>query len=240
MGNLQSFLHWQFLGIWQSLWRSFLESLHVYTTQIRNKWDCWKSSAQSKRWHLCRIVAIRSGWKLVGRFHGMQNQSAKRSRSLIWWEDPYERRFGKPFKGPIIPFGSLVEVVAVWIWKGDILIADLEDWKIGRERNIDQTKRWWIHISFCRWYSKIVRKRPRIPRTQTCKEWRSQWRTLRRTGRVSNDRNKRWRWCPERLLVDPRWLHLSSSHWTSSSTPCIERRNIPYSTEIHRRDQSFS
>ena len=22
---------------------------------------------------------------------------------------PYERRFGKPFKGPIIPFGSLVE-----------------------------------------------------------------------------------------------------------------------------------
>ena len=22
---------------------------------------------------------------------------------------PYERRFGQPFKGPIIPFGSLVE-----------------------------------------------------------------------------------------------------------------------------------
>ena len=25
------------------------------------------------------------------------------------WKTPYERRFGKPFKGPIIPFGSLVE-----------------------------------------------------------------------------------------------------------------------------------
>ena len=36
-----SHLHWQFLGIWRSLWRSFLESLHVYTTQIGNKWDCW-------------------------------------------------------------------------------------------------------------------------------------------------------------------------------------------------------
>ena len=24
-------------------------------------------------------------------------------------ETPYERRFGQPFKGPIIPFGSLVE-----------------------------------------------------------------------------------------------------------------------------------
>ena len=35
--------------------------------------------------------------------------SAKRSRSLVWWENPYERRFGQPFKGPIIPFGPLVE-----------------------------------------------------------------------------------------------------------------------------------
>ena len=65
---------------------------------------------------------------------------------------PYERRFGKPFKGPIIPFGSLVEyypfsaedqsrihqfgkkvlpglflgyaLYAGGIWKGDVLIAD--------------------------------------------------------------------------------------------------------------------
>ena len=67
----KSHLHWQFLGIWQGLWRNNMESLYVYTTQIRNKWDCWKSSAQNKRRHLCRIVAIRSLWKLVGRFHGM-------------------------------------------------------------------------------------------------------------------------------------------------------------------------
>ena len=62
---------------------------------------------------------------------------------------PYERRFGKPFKGPIIPFGSLVEYYqrpvknpSVWkeslSWivprirsvrgeKGDVLIADLEE-----------------------------------------------------------------------------------------------------------------
>ena len=70
---------------------------------------------------------------------------------------PCERRFGQPFKGPIIPFGSLVEyhpitakdqsrihqfgkkvlpgmflgyaLYAVRIWKGDVLIADLEEWK---------------------------------------------------------------------------------------------------------------
>ena len=68
---------------------------------------------------------------------------------------PYERRFGKPFKGPIIPFGSLVEyhpitakdqsrihqfgkkvlpglflgyaLYAGGIWKGDVLVADLEE-----------------------------------------------------------------------------------------------------------------
>ena len=68
---------------------------------------------------------------------------------------PYERRFGQPFKGPIIPFGSLVEyhpitakdqsrihqfgkkvlpglflgyaLYAGGIWKGDILVADVEE-----------------------------------------------------------------------------------------------------------------
>ena len=68
---------------------------------------------------------------------------------------PYERRVGQPFKGPIIPFGSLVEyhpvtakdqsrihqfgkkvlpglflgyaLYAGGIWKGDVLIADLEE-----------------------------------------------------------------------------------------------------------------
>ena len=68
---------------------------------------------------------------------------------------PYERRFGRPFKGPIIPFGSLVEyhhvtakdqsrihefgkkvlpglflgyaLYAGGIWKGDVLVANLEE-----------------------------------------------------------------------------------------------------------------
>ena len=68
---------------------------------------------------------------------------------------PYEKRFGQPFEGPIIPFGSLVEyhpitakdqsrihqfgkkvlpglflgyaLHAGGIWKGDVLVADLEE-----------------------------------------------------------------------------------------------------------------
>ena len=70
-------------------------------------------------------------------------------------ETPHERRIGQPFKGPIIPFGSLVEyhpitakdqsrnhqfgkkvlpglflgyaLYAEGIWKGDVLVADLEE-----------------------------------------------------------------------------------------------------------------
>ena len=42
-----------------------------------------KSSAQSKRRHLCRIVAIKSGRKLVSRFHGMLYLSARRHRSIV-------------------------------------------------------------------------------------------------------------------------------------------------------------
>ena len=74
---------------------------------------------------------------------------------LVDGKTPYERRFGQPFEGPIIPFGSLVEyhlitvkdqsrihqfgkqvlpglffgyaLYAGRIWKGDALIADLEE-----------------------------------------------------------------------------------------------------------------
>ena len=84
---------------------------------------------------------------------------------------PYERRFGKPFEGLIIPFGSLVEYHPIiakdqsrihqvgkkvlpglflgytgWIWKGDALIADLEE----LER--------WTHRKYIRKDS--MRKRP--------------------------------------------------------------------------------
>ena len=68
---------------------------------------------------------------------------------------PYERRFGRPFNGPVIPFGATVEyhlisrkdlsrlyhfgqkvlpgiflgyaLYAVGIWKGDIMVADIEE-----------------------------------------------------------------------------------------------------------------
>ena len=82
---------------------------------------------------------------------------------------PYERRFGEPFKRPIIPFGAVVqssnlqekvlpaiflgyERIAGGIWKGYILIADLEELEIldasyiyprrlKRQRSVDHTQK---------------------------------------------------------------------------------------------------
>ena len=42
----------------------------------------------------------------MGRLHGMLHLSAKRHRPIVWWENSIRDFLGKPFKGPIIPFGS--------------------------------------------------------------------------------------------------------------------------------------
>ena len=74
---------------------------------------------------------------------------------LAGGKTPYGRRFGEPFQGPIIPFGGMFDyfpisakdqsrlhqvgekvlpgihlgyaLVAAGIWKGDILVADIEE-----------------------------------------------------------------------------------------------------------------
>ena len=105
--------------------------------------------------HLCSIVAIRSGWKIVGRFHGMLHLPAKRSRSLVWWENSIWETFWETmertdhsdwFTGWVLPYlcEGPVKNPAIWkerltwivpwmrfvrggIWKGEILVADLDE-----------------------------------------------------------------------------------------------------------------
>ena len=89
-----------------------------------------------------------------------------------------------------------------------------------------------FHIPIRRWNIKTVWKRSWSPRIHsktgpTCNESRSQRRTSRKTRRSPTNRLTRWRWSPQRLLVNRRWIHLSSSHWTSCSAVRAERRIIP-------------
>ena len=91
----------------------------------------------------------------MGRFYGMLHLSANHSTSLVQWEDALRETFWATTKGPIIPFGSLVEYHSFIakdqsrihqfgkkvlpglflgyalhverIWKGDVLVAHLEE-----------------------------------------------------------------------------------------------------------------
>ena len=180
---------------------------------------------------------------------------------------PYERRFGEPFKRANNTFwingwissdftewpsknSSIWQESVTWnlswlaggIWKGDILIADLEDLEklnasdictriTNAKEVLIRQKRWWIHIPICRWYSKNCQERDYEFRILTLRREptvRSEDLSGEIHGEpwVSTDRIHRWRWSPCRPLVDPRWLRLSSPQWTSSSTLCAEGRNI--------------
>ena len=97
--------------------------------------------------------------------------------------------------------------------------SEINPRRIKCKRSIDATKGWTFLFPVADGTAKLSGRdhefrEPTLWREQPVSE-RSERRTSRRTRRVSTDRNNRWRWIPKRLLVDPRWLHLSSSHWTS-------------------------
>ena len=105
----------------------------------------------------CRAVLLQSGLNESWWADSMECYTHLRNVTdlLSDGKTPYERRFGQPFEGPIIPFGSLVEyhpitakdqprihqfgkealpglflgyaLYAGGIWKGDVLVADLEE-----------------------------------------------------------------------------------------------------------------
>ena len=65
------------------------------------------------------------------------------------------------------------------------------------------------------------------------------WR-IRRVSTTTSRLTSGCRRSTKSFLVHVRKLHIPSSQRTSSSTPCAKRRIIPYSTEIHWRNQNYS
>ena len=143
-------------GIWESMWGFIMESPHFNTSSIRDKWHRWKSRSTSKRRYFSRVL-IQSGLDERWWADSVECHCYLRHVQdlLSDGKTPCERRFGKPFNGPIIPFGSLVEyypisakdqsrihqfgmkvlpglflgyaLYAGRIWKGDIMVADIEE-----------------------------------------------------------------------------------------------------------------
>ena len=197
---------------------------------------------------------------------------------------PYERRSGESFKGPIIPFGSLVEyyptsakdqsrihqfgkkvlpglflgyaLYAGRIWKGDVLIADLEELEtmdaseIYSERlnamDVIFPKKWKNRFSSRRWTNQTFWERsgtenthfdtgtPNSRRRSKIFSWRIRIVSTFTTSRLTSG----CRWSDKWFLVHVRKLERPPSRWTESQTLLAERRIIPYSTEIHWRLQN--
>ena len=274
--------------MWQSLWRFFLESLHVYTTQIRNKWDCWNSSALSKGRHLCCIVAIRSGRWVVGGVHGVLHLSATCPRPLGRNENSLWMTIWRTIQRTNISFGAMVEYHPISmrifnktssIWQESISWYLSWIW-IDRGRNVERRysfwlrtwekmdasesyprrihakevwvtqKRRWIQIPSSRWYSKIVRTRLRLPRTHSMagtdrKERRFQWRTSRCAEieelekLIASETYPRRLNAKEVLITPKRWrIYISCGRWFSNIIR--KRLRIPRThseTGIHRKER---
>ena len=139
------------------------KSCDTYRFVLVHKRDCWKSSAQSNRRYLCCIVAIGLGWKMVGRFDGMQNLSAKHSRSLVWWENALWKTFWATiwrtdhsvwFTGWVLAYLCERPVKNPSIWKESLTWIvrrirslrgrNLEGWRTGcRHRGVGNDGRIW-------------------------------------------------------------------------------------------------
>ena len=257
----KSHLHWQFPGIWQSLWRSFLESLYVNNTQIGNKWDCWESSTQSERRYICSIVAIRSGWKSVGGFYGMLYLSAKHSRSLVWWENSIRKAFWRTisrtnhsvwFIGWVLPYLCERPVKNPSIWKESLMWIvprirfvrgrNLEGWHFGcRPWGVGNDGRIGNLLEKTFWRrsgtenTHLDTGTPNSRRRSKGFSWR-----IRRVCSATSRLVSGCRWSYERLLVHVGKLHIPPSRWTQSRTLLAERRIIPFSTEMHWRLQNYA
>ena len=106
----KSHLHWQFIGIWQILWRSSMESSnfgHLIDLRqmvlLRERYAEWMKGTSA--------VSLQSGLDEKWWADSMECCCYLRNVQDLKADGktPYERRFGESFKGPTIPSSALVE-----------------------------------------------------------------------------------------------------------------------------------
>ena len=259
VAEAKSYSYVQFIRIWQELWRSIMESSNVCTSSLTKKRNCRTSFSTSKIGNISCVIAIQIGWKEEVRIYGMLLLSAKCPRptgKLSTNEDlenlPKHWRntlqSSERDKARIHQFGKKVwpriyALSAGGIWKGDILVADIEELeeldaseifprRLNAKEVLITPQRRRTCKSCGRWFSNIIRRRLRIPRTHSGteihrKDRESQRRISRREGRVSTWRKKRWRGNSGIIMVFSRRLYLPSTCWTEGSIVRAERRIIP-------------
>ena len=144
--------------------------------------------------------------------------------------DGMTRRFGKPFKEPIIPFGSIGCVVTLFPRKTSQESINLEK---SRTRTAPRIR----SVRGCGNLEGDVLVED-IEELETMDAsgkiifWRGSGTENIHLGAASTSNS--------RFSVHVGKLHLPPLRWTTSQTLLAERRIIPYSTEIHWRIQNYS
>ena len=202
--------------------RRSMESSDFDTSSIRDKWLAERAVRRVKQG--TSGVLLRIGRKMVGWFNGMLLLSRNVQVLSADGKTPNGRRFDDPFKGPPIPFGTIVEYHLIversskktslwqesitwnlsWLgidrgWNLEWRCSDCGSGRIGkcgririlaskdqRERSIDKTKRTWMEIHSCRWYSEIVGKRLRIQRAHS-RSGNQPWGATKFSGEIKGD-----------------------------------------------------
>ena len=197
---------------------------------------------------------------------------------------PYERRFGEPFNGPIIPFGSLGWVLpyfcegpvknpsiwkkvlpqlfrgsalyAGWIWKGEILVADIEELETMDASETYSERLNAKEVIFAKENGNFIFQ-PQMDESHFLEEirnwehrpWNGNTQFEEKVTEIFLESQKglfyhlkthfRMPWSDKWFLVHVRKLQKPPSRWTKSQTLLAERRIFPYSTEIHWRIQNY-
>ena len=148
---------------------------------------------------------------------------------------------------------------ARWIWKGDIMVADIEELEtmdaseiypesLNAKEVIFSQRNWKIHFSSRRWTNQMYWRwsgtenihldtgSPNSRRRSKRFSWRIRSVSTSTTSRLTSG----CRWSTKWLLVHVRKLHIPPSRGTQSQTLHAKRRIIPYSTEIHWRLQNYA
>ena len=196
-------------------------------------------------------------------------------RFIVWWgRRSMKRRFGQPFKGPDIPLGSLVEyhpitakdqsrihqfgkkvlpglflgyaLYAGGIWKGDVLIADLEELETMDASEIYSKRLNAKEVIFPKegeftfpiadgtnqnTWRRSGTENIHLDTAATNSRRRSRWLSwrIRRVFSTTSWLTSRCRWSDERFLVHVGKLHIPAITLNPESNfTCRERNHSPF------------
>ena len=215
----ESHVHWKFIGIWQILWRSIMESSNLNTASIRDEWHCWKSRKTSERRNFLNTASIRDEWHcwkkelqqycyktiwkkelqdcynqdwMVGWFYGVLLLSAESPRPLDRWEISVWKAIWWTIRRANNSFWS-----NGWI-SSDFNVRFIKTWSIWQESITGHLSWIWLHRG-----ENLERRHSDCGLGRFGKDGRIRNLSSKNQRERSSDNTKR------------RWIHVPSGRWCS-------------------------